>query len=206
MERIDYYCLLNSDNKRNLILDKETLNAVNNISLYIARDKRFEKNGFSLKKGLWIYGNFGSGKSQIMESYMDIKNFLKEKCTMTSCEDMNRKFLDVDKYSGKAQGYGGISKLASQYDIGVERIFDDLGEEEVSINNFGNKVSVMAYTLKERHKGRRNGVVTHITTNLTEKQVKEDYGERCYSRTKESFNFIPLGSKANSVDYRKMKL
>jgi len=71
--------------------------------------------------------------------------------------------------------------------------------------DYGNKVCVMAHIISERYKGLKTGCITHITTNLTRSQISEIYGGRIESRINEMFNIINLGSKIDSVDYRKTK-
>jgi len=166
--------------------------------MYINKEIEFEEMGYSFNKGLWICGNFGTGKTQMILTY---KSMIKN-CGFISCNDMNMRFLKVDEYNGKVQRFNGIKGFTNITDK-REKIFDDLGEEETTIMDYGNKFCVMAHVLGERYKGLRDGVITHITTNLTKNQITEIYGGRIESRVNEMFNVIKLGSKIDSRDYRK---
>jgi len=195
-------CLDNSYGKQGLIIDDETENAIDLICMYLNREQKFEELGYCFHKGLWLYGNFGTGKTQMMLAYKRMKEMLKEKVGFQTCVDMNTKFLQKDSFTNQRAGYDGIRYYANREAIG-EFIFDDLGEEETTINDYGNKICVMAHILSERYKGSKKGVVTHITTNLSKAQIQEIYGGRIESRVMEMFNMIILGSKINSKDYRK---
>ena len=84
----------------------------------------------------------------------------------------------------------------------VERIFDDLGEEETTVKHFGNKICIMGTILSERYKGFPD-VKTHITTNVSREQLPDLYGGRIDSRVYEMFNMILLGASSDSIDHRK---
>jgi len=191
--------LKSSYGKQGLILDSETENTINLLCMYINKEPEFEKNNnFSLNKGIWLCGNFGTGKTQMMKAYQKIclnVGFL-------SCTDMNMKFIKVDAYNGKVERFEGIKKFANKRDK-MEKIFDDLGEEETTVMDYGNKICIMAHIISERYKGLKDGCITHITTNLTRTQICDIYGGRIESRMNEMFNVITLGSKMDSKDYRK---
>lgn len=195
-------CLKKSFGKRGFIIDKENEPVVELICQYFNRETVFEAEGRSLNKGLWIAGNFGSGKTLLMEAYVEMKRQAGDLVGIQTCVDMNTRFTDIDKFTGKPQKFDAIKAFANKNDK-TERVFDDLGEEEITLNDYGNKICLMAYILGERYKGFPNGVVTHVTTNLTNEQVSRDYGGRIESRTMEMFNVIILGGRVDSIDYRK---
>lgn len=201
---MDHYCMVSSRETQGLILDDEMSNAIELICQYVNREKVFEKDGKSLYKGLWLEGNFGSGKTILIKTYKDVYETINKDSTVgiRSCVDMNSAFMRVDKGSGKVDRYFGIQQYANKFDK-IERIFDDLGEEETMIFDFGNRICVMAHILSERYKGFNSGVVTHITTNLTLEEVSSAYGGRIESRINEMFNVITVGGSSSSRDYRK---
>lgn len=204
IKRLNALCLKNSFGKRGLQLDPETERVIELICQYLNKESEFEKNdGFSLNKGIWLAGNFGSGKTQIIQAYREVMK-VANKATVgfKTCNEMNEAYLKQDLFTHKRAGMDGIKTFANRFDR-TERIFDDLGEEETTLKDYGNKICIMAHILSERYKGAKDGCITHITTNLTKKQIGEDYGGRIESRIFEMFNFIHLGSKAESVDYRK---
>ena len=166
--------------------------------MYMNKEIEFEDKGYSFNKGLWLSGNFGTGKTQMLLAYRSmIKNV-----GFQSCNDMNMRFVKKDEFTNQTARFDGIKAFANKMDR-KEKIFDDLGEEETTVMDFGNKVCVMAHIISERYKGLKHGCLTHITTNLTRSQISEIYGGRIESRMNEMFNIINLGSKIDSVDYRK---
>lgn len=200
MLRLNALHLENSYGKQGLIMDSETEKAIELICMYINKEYEFEEQGYSLHKGIWLCGNFGTGKTQMMKAYQSIVNDV----GFLSCVDMNMRFIKVDEFTNKVQKFVGIKAFANKFDE-KEKIFDDLGEEETTVMDFGNKVCVMAHIISERYKGIKQGCVTHVTTNLTRSQISDVYGGRIESRMNEMFNIITLGSKVDSIDYRKIK-
>jgi len=191
-----------SKGKRKLILDPETKQAIELVCQYANQEPEYEKEGRDLNKGLWLCGNFGSGKTQLMNAFKEIKTQIGDKVGIQTCGAMNSRFMKRDEMNGEPARYEGIKFFINPHDK-VERIFDDLGEEETTVVDFGNRICIMAHILNERYKWKGNGVITHITTNLTMDQVKEIYGGRIESRIAEGFNIMKLGSKTTSTDYRK---
>jgi len=189
---------------RTLQINDETKRAINLICQYMNNEQQFlENEGFTFNKGLWLYGAFGSGKTVLMLTYREVKRILfRETVGFKTCVQMNEAFLHFDKDAGKINGELGIQTFTNKHDK-VERIFDDLGEEETTVQNFGNKFCVMGKILTERYKGFPN-TTTHITTNLSRTKLPEYYGGRVDSRVYEMFNLIVLGKSRDSIDHRKL--
>lgn len=191
-----------SHGKRKFMMDPETKEAIELVCQYANREPEYENSGRDLNKGLWICGNFGSGKTQLIKAYRELKVAMGTKVGIQTCGSMNERFLKRDEMNRDPARYEGIKIFVNPTDK-VERIFDDLGEEETTVVDFGNRISIMAHILNERYKWKQNGVITHITTNLTMDQVQDRYGGRIESRIAEVFNIMKLGSKSTSPDYRK---
>lgn len=202
IEILNKKCLDNSNGRRGLKLDPETQNAIELVCQYFNRESAFESAGYSFSKGLWLMGNFGSGKTQLIETYREMQKRAGVDVGLQSCNDMNMRFLKKDEFTNKIASYDGIRTYTNKFDK-MERIFDDLGEEETTIMEYGNKVCIMAHILSERYKGSKSGCITHITTNLSKRQINEVYGGRIESRINEMFNLIILGGKSDAIDYRK---
>lgn len=138
----------------------------------------------------------------MMLAYQELRKYKGERVVFATCSEMNQKFLKHDEFNNQIARFTGIKHFANKYDK-MERIFDDLGEEETTVIDYGNKICIMAHILSERYKGMHNGCITHITTNLTRSQISEVYGGRIESRINEMFNIINLGSSIDAKDYRK---
>ena len=210
LSRLNYQSLQNSFGKHGFELNEENTKVVELVCQYLNNEPEFEnnqdKNGvnYSLNRGLWIYGRCGSGKTEIVKAYRDLKKKLfQEAVGFKTCVDMNIAYQRIDVDTNKPEKLMGISKYLWNLNPS-EKIFDDLGAEETTLKDYGNPFSVMPYIFGERHKGSKKRCITHVTTNLTPKQVGELYGDRIDSRSYEMFNMIVLGKNTESIDYRKI--
>lgn len=152
----------------------------------------------SPRKGLWIWGDIGTGKTTLLHI---IRNY----CALVRPVDSDgttygfciNNAIDVcSKFASK--GYEGLSfYVTSERDDNISRqAFDELGSEARMTQHYGCVENVFQYILQrryERHDGINN--ITHVTTNLTPEQIKDNYGLRIYDRCKEMFNFIALMGK-----------
>lgn len=138
-------------------------------------------------KGLWIWGNIGTGKSTMLEV---VRLF---------CHDVRPKDIDGNPYSFRTTSVNDVCRdfMDSNYQ-GVQtyinssrQAFDDLGTEPSRLNYYGTTVNVMEYVLLGRYE-RRHSAFTHVTTNLSPNQITEVYGPRVYDRAKEMFNFVNM--------------
>jgi len=194
--------LLNDQVGGELKVHKGNEKQIDLICAYLNREPKFIEAGYSFKKGLWLMGNYGSGKTELLKTYRTAKKILfKEIVGFKTCVQMNEAFLRLNEMTNQIEGDKAIVTFANKNDD-TERIFDDLGEEELTVNDYGNKTCIMARILSERYKGTPK-VKTHVTTNLTREQVQQQYGGRIESRIYEMFNFIALG-KDQTEDLRKL--
>ena len=162
-------------------------------------------------KGLWIWGEIGTGKTTLL-------NIVREFCSIvrpadsdggrysfriTNAIDVCAQFVD--------KGYGGIETYigsAPEKYIGIYNInlnisrqaFDEIGSEARITQHYGCAENVFQYILQRRYE-RHDGVdnITHVTTNLEPGQIKDEYGARIYDRCKEMFNFVALRGKTFRV-------
>lgn len=149
---------------------------------YFTGDSLFEKSGFNLNKGLWLYGGVGCGKTNLMKLFRE--NPLENYGVIESIKI-------ADLYKDKEIGIEVIDKYAKTTSI----CFDDFGTEIESgeSSHFGNRKNVLGeivlrhYTLNEDKVFR-----FHFTTNLTTDQVGQLYGQRVRSRLREMCNIISL--------------
>ncbi len=141
-------------------------------------------------KGLWLWGNIGTGKSTllaIIHDFCQIVRPLKDGWPY-SFRTSNVTEVCFEFSSG---GYNAIKT----YIEGRKQAFDELGSESIPTGHYGMGENVMQYILQRRYE-RRFDSFTHVTTNLNIDQIKSVYGSRIYDRCKEMFNFVQMQGRS----------
>lgn len=191
-------------------IDKDNQPIIELIIAWMCNDPTFcksklIKNEPSLSKGICLLGNPGSGKSLLIKAmsvaskkFFDkdyIKRFDVKYCDAIELEYHKVGPESMDKYRNKIWG-GQKNNLA----------FDELGYED-TVKRYGNEAKeVMADVLMVRDRlFTDHGLFTHFTSNLHIDNITERYGDRADSRLNGMCNIIYLGSKQDSIDYRKYK-
>lgn len=160
-------------------------------------DKQCFDGELSLKKGIYLVGNVGSGKTLILEL---INKMLEVKFMIVAC--------DIITDNVRIDGVGSYSKYCKIYkdnsDTELNNIlFDDLGVESKA-KYYGDVINPMYDILMRRYRAFCNhGVKTHFTSNVGLNDLVSTYDIRFESRIKEMCNIIKLGGSAKSKDRRK---
>ena len=148
-----------------------------------------------LRRGIALVGNVGTGKTYLASVWAKWCRNVSRGFQETSARSVAREFMQRD-FEG-IEKYGEWSYATKQTTSGSRSkgrpltwLFDDMGNE-LPVNRFGNKVDVMAEVLQDRYDGFvRDGMRTHITSNLSRAQIGEMYGPRIADRCGQMFNFI----------------
>ncbi len=179
------------------VIDQSNSEIFEMLCMYFANDPAFELDGYSLKKGLMLFGPIGCGKTSLMKMF-SVNTF--RPFSVVSCR------VIADRYSKDGSDvlyeFSSTPACYPQQNYGHEslgRCFDDLGTED-SKKNFGNEVNVMQDVI---YKIYDNGGIGnfHITTNLSVEEIEQAYGSRIRSRLREMFNVITFEN--NAPDRRK---
>ena len=185
-------------------VDDENKEVITALLLYFSQNPAFESlpqiKAPSLKKGILLAGNVGSGKSLLLRILKDM-GLPSPSFQVKSCREVANAFLS-DGFNG-IRVYGSDS-VQIRFEKHVKRhvLFDDLGAES-SVVHYGNKLNVIQEILLERYNHFvRFGLMTHLTTNLNRAELEQTYGHRVMSRMHEMFNFLTLGGKKQSKDRR----
>lgn len=154
--------------------------------------------GIDPAKGLWLFGNNGTGKTTMLEI---VRRF----CYITGRRDAEGNFYgfrttNVGEVCGHymEKGYAGIKDYCEL----KRQAFDELGSEAKMVSSYGTPLNVMQYILQRRYEARLDGAFTHVTTNLSVKEIAKRYGVRIFDRCKEMFNFVCLDGSSYRPEAR----
>ncbi len=179
---------------QNYDIDKSNEQAINIILSYFAE---IESEKYPLTKGLIIRGCRGSGKTMTLKIIQKVlKNF-----SINNTRDVVSEF--------NQSGFGGISDFLNY----KNRVFDDLGTEEKGLH-FGNRIEVFTDLIERRYDLFQNkGIITHFTTNESNKEIQDRYGARAFDRLREMCCVVVLGdnnqsrrNKYNPIDKTEQKM
>ena len=156
-------------------------------------------------KGLWLWGNIGTGKSTMLAI---IELYCKYKRPLARYRDQNtpsQRGLSADKWrygfritnasfvagAFAKEGYPGIEEYISY----SRQAFDEVGRETIPTGFYGNMENVFQYILQRRY-DLRFGDFTHVTSNLAPEQIADVYGDHIYDRCFEMFNFVQMSGES----------
>lgn len=165
---------------------------MNEIFLYAeGRSSKLDSN-----KGLLLRGDIGTGKSTIMQ-------ILNRYMCFTRGRDRGGYPIGgfrIDSASYIANNFMMRGKNALEvytYNSGNPRMmcFDELGREPNPAKYFGTEMNVMQYILQCRYE-LRSEAITHVTTNMTIREIQSKYEPYIADRINEMFNVIELNGKS----------
>ena len=175
---------------------KADIRILSSLFAWVWRYDKFNVLHLNYAKGLYFYGSLGRGKSVTLRALQCYMNSLDFRHHWKRKEDY-RMSISWKSASELANIYaeGGQSALTRFYDWECNLCIDELGREPNPANNFGTKLDVVQFLLQMRYDNKRTSV-THITTNLTLKQMNSIYGDYVADRCVEMFNFIEFIGKS----------
>lgn len=147
--------------------------------------EKIEKHDYN--KGLLIIGNIGTGKTKLFE-YLQAYN---KKIDTWKFDIITSRAIEK---AFAVNGYKGIEIYSAHSEHQAYNLMiDDIGLESDMSKNYGNAIRPVTEILYDRYElYRRDMILTHATTNLTQNQLEQKYGERLYSRFKEMFQILGL--------------
>lgn len=150
-------------------------------------------------KGLWLWGDIGTGKSTMLEIVRDFCHIVRpaisyrdQHMTRTMRKDKWEYGFRITNASLVAGMFakGGYPSI-EEYIITCRQAFDEVGRECIPTGYFGNMENVFQYIIQRRY-DLRHGDFTHVTSNLSPDQIGGIYGDHIADRCNEMFNFVEM--------------
>lgn len=172
-------------------IDDDNRYIVEQVAYYFAEDSRFKGD---LKKGLWLYGSVGVGKTALMKFFFknQKQSFIVESCRTVEAHFAKDGDFGMDAFCRERRASTSTSDPFGHQVLGF--CFDDLGTEPVVTKYYGTDKSVMTEVILNRYDAALPFIQTHITTNLSAEQIRQRYGSRAADRMREMFNFLEYTS------------
>lgn len=172
---------------RKFIVDEYNVQFFDLICKYFSNDEAFEKiTDGELRKGLFIHGPCGTGKSSIFD-------IIREISLQYNLKQMW--FSNVSVHSVVSEFNKEGEHIVDKYSRGKVH-FDDLGTEKL-VQSWGVKENLLERLLQIRYNNFKvKGTKTYVTSNLPISEMKKIYGKQVFDRIFEMFNFIELGGKS----------
>lgn len=164
-------------------IDDRNRDLVNDLFLYF----HFLKGRLDLRKGLWLEGPVGTGKSTLMQVFSQYLKSLRMGFRVYICSQVTTDYSltgDLSRYLDNA----GWSSSGP-----VPMCFDELGREPLPAKYYGTELNVMQHILHIRYSyWQTTGLRTFVTTNANGNDIERLYGDFIRDRRKEMFNIIPV--------------
>jgi hypothetical protein len=177
-------------------LDNDNREIYMNTIKYFAGDKT---SIYDLRKGLYVYGKVGVGKTMYFKIFNTlnraVKSPVENNFSVINVNDLVTGFaLKGFEYLSNLGFYltycGGSYGSGSGYGPG-HMLLDDLGQSASTVKHFGNNTNVIAEFIQRRYYIYIEAFkLTHVSTNMSPDQIKKEYGEFVASRMRQMFNRI----------------
>lgn len=171
------------------IIEPDKRDIVNSVFAWVWKYDPWNKVGLDYRRGLFLYGPVGTGKSTLMKGLQKYMVTLKNRYTI---KDFRIGFF-WKSASELANSYAGDGQdKLLQWCDDCNLLIDELGREPRPAKHYGTELNVIQFLLQLRYDRRRENV-THLTSNINPSDVMPLYGDYISDRFREMFNLIPWG-------------
>lgn len=175
----------------NFIIDYSNKEIVNEIYLYL----NGVSNKYDSRKGLWLWGGIGTGKSTILKICREYHYY--SKAVRSGVKSGNNaggfSIISASRLVNEfaRTGLDGIDKYGYNKNLPLDYAFDEVGREPIPAKYFGTEMNVMQFIFQTRYEYREM-CKTFVSTNMKESAISKVYGEYIADRVKEMFNVIEI--------------
>lgn len=155
---------------------------------FVKNEIKCKELGMDLKKGLWIYGEVGSGKTIAMKVFQEFCAFTphlsNRRFSIYWFQKIKKEYEDKEKRKFISELYG--------YDAMKDICFDEFLRKG-NVKDFGVNENLSEMLIDERYERFANdGFKTYITTNIPPLYAQENnmMDERTLDRCSQMFNII----------------
>lgn len=176
--------------------------AVKKVILWMARyfTGNVGKSSIDTRKGIFMYGAPGSGKSYMMDSLLTFSSErLNFKYPVVPMNEDDLTNTEEYRISGKENRIVllKVNDELTQFNVSADIYFDDLLRSHHLISK------AIKFLYKRFDEFENNRSLTYVTSNAADPNaVRNSVGEQVFSRMQQMFNFIPLNA---GVDFRILK-
>lgn len=168
--------LLKKKQNKDFVIDAKNENAIFQLYAYISGNSNFTGD---FHKGIMIVGNIGTGKTLIMDTFLDI-------CKITIFKENAHKFIRIHSKEVSEK----LKQAETDKRIYFNFLFvDDIGKESKTSNNFGTISNPVSDLFSARYD---NSALTFATANYSKDSFSKFYGDTISDRFVEMFNIVKL--------------
>lgn len=170
--------------------DKRDL--VRSVFAWVWKNDKMNICGLDYRKGLFLFGPIGTGKSTLLRGLQVYMNTIKSRRLV---KDYRLGFFW--KSAGElANNYAGSGQeKLLQWTVDCNLMIDELGREPRPAKHYGTELNVIQFLLQLRYDHRMENV-THLTSNISPADVMPMYGDYISDRFREMFNIIEWGGES----------
>jgi hypothetical protein len=163
---------------KKILVTGDTSKLIKVVCFFLGNDKRFEDEfGYSFKKGLWIRGVSGLGKTYLLTCLKD--NLIKP-INIYSMIDITKEISNEGNFN---VDYSKIVYL------------DDVGSEDLNVKHYGTDVNFFKNFIESYYLNSNRFDRLIVSTNNNFSEIENRYGFRVKSRIKDMFNVVDVTGK-----------